>query len=168
MAAFLRKLLILDLDRGDAGLLIAAHSVADIEQTAVAGIGIGNDRRLGHFRNAPDAIDHLRIAGKARVRQAQRGRNRAVARHIQGFETHAIGNEGGDQFENAWRRDEAAVLDFLPQRWRGHELFPSLQNLSGQQIYASMVRRFKTMQARARADLVTRPLPPPHPPRWEG
>ena len=68
---FFGKLLILDLDRGDAGLLVAAHRVTDIEQSAIAGIGIGDDRRLRHFSDAPDAVDHLRIGGKARVRQAQ-------------------------------------------------------------------------------------------------
>ena len=121
--------------------------MANIEQTAVARIGIGDDRRLGHGRDPPDAIDHLRIGGKARVRQAQCGRNRAVTGHIESLEPHAVGNEGGDQLENAWRRDEAAVLDLLPQHWRSHELYPSLQNLSGQQIYASIVAGFKTMQA---------------------
>ena len=120
MAAFLGKLLILDLDCGDAGLLVATHGVADIQEPAIAGIGIGDDGRPGHFRDPPDAVDHLRVAGKTRVRQAERGRDRAVPRDVQGLETHAVGDEGGDQLEHAWRGDETALLDFLPQRWRCH------------------------------------------------
>ena len=44
--AFLGKLLILDLDRDDARLLIAAHGVMHVEQAAVARVGVGDHARV--------------------------------------------------------------------------------------------------------------------------
>lgn len=45
VAEFIGKLLILDLDGRNAGGFVAAHSVRDIEQAAVTGIGVGDERR---------------------------------------------------------------------------------------------------------------------------
>jgi hypothetical protein len=39
------EFLVFELDRGRAGPLIAANSVADIEEPAVAGVAVGDERR---------------------------------------------------------------------------------------------------------------------------
>ena len=46
MAALLGHLLVLDLDRRDAGRLVAAHRALHVQQAAIAGVGIGDQRRL--------------------------------------------------------------------------------------------------------------------------
>jgi hypothetical protein len=71
VAAFLREFLILELDGRDAGILIAANGVANIEQSAIAGIRIGNDRRAGKLHHLRDALDHVAISRNARIRNAE-------------------------------------------------------------------------------------------------
>jgi hypothetical protein len=44
MTALLGEFLVLDLDRGDPGGFIALDRVMDVEQPAIAGVAIGDDR----------------------------------------------------------------------------------------------------------------------------
>ena len=57
---------------GHPGLLVAPHRVAHVEQPAIAGIGIRDDGRLRHLRDAADALDHLAIGRDAGIRQPKR------------------------------------------------------------------------------------------------
>jgi hypothetical protein len=53
MAAFLGKLLVLDVNPGNAAALEFAHRAEDVELVAVAGVGIGDDRQLDGGGDAP-------------------------------------------------------------------------------------------------------------------
>ena len=46
MTAFLRELLVLELYRRGAGALVAANGMADVEEAAVAGVAVGDQRRI--------------------------------------------------------------------------------------------------------------------------
>ncbi len=71
MAAFLGELLVFDLQRRSASFDIAAHRVRNIEQSAVTGVGIGNQRSMGDSADLTDTPDHIGISRKPRIRQAQ-------------------------------------------------------------------------------------------------
>jgi hypothetical protein len=75
VSAFLGEHLVLDLDGRGAGPLVALDGALDVEQSAEAGVGIADDGRRRALADLGDALDHLRVARKAGVRQAQRGGN---------------------------------------------------------------------------------------------
>jgi hypothetical protein len=59
VAAFLGALLILELDRCGPSLLVAADRMMNVQQSAVTGIAIG-DQRLAHgLGDSLHAIEHL-------------------------------------------------------------------------------------------------------------
>ena len=106
MAAFLRKLLVLELDRRRASRLIAAHRMSNVEQAPIARISVSDERRCRHRANTLDSSEHVRIRRKTGVGKAQMRSDRAVARHIESRETHRIGNLGRYQIKHAGCDDE--------------------------------------------------------------
>ena len=115
VAALLRELLVLDLDRADAGLLVAAHRVAHVEQAAEAGVGVGDHRRLRTSRRFRDALDHFGVGRDARVGQAEVGGGEPVAGHVHRVEADALGDHGRDHVEDAGGDDEFAALELLTE-----------------------------------------------------
>ena len=71
MTALLRKFLVLELNGDGAGFLVAANRVLDVEQTAVTGIAVGNQRAFRAAGNNADAADHVIIGCDACVRQPE-------------------------------------------------------------------------------------------------
>ena len=71
MAAFLREILIFDLDRGHASDFIAADGLTHIDQAAIARIGIGDQRRLRTAGDASRTRHHVGIGRNPRVGQPQ-------------------------------------------------------------------------------------------------
>ena len=71
MAAFFRKLLVFQLHRRGAGLIIAAHSVRDVQQAAVAGVGVGDQRRTSRSAASCSRARPCPYRSRARVGQAQ-------------------------------------------------------------------------------------------------
>ena len=124
MAAFLGEFLILDLDGGHTGVLVALHGVAHVEQAAIACVGVGDDRARGAFHDLANPLDHVAVGGDARVRKAEIGRHRAIARDIKRLEIDGVGDERGDEIEHARRHDEFAILQRLFQFRIGHSLRP--------------------------------------------
>ena len=59
VAAFFRKFLIFDLDGCYACRLIALHAMANIEQAAIAGVGICNERRRASHCHLAGAENHV-------------------------------------------------------------------------------------------------------------
>jgi hypothetical protein len=59
VAALLRHLLVFELDGGDARRLVARDRVAHVQQPAIAGVGIGDQRRAAAPRDGPHAGDHV-------------------------------------------------------------------------------------------------------------
>src|SRR5882724_11744348 len=56
-AAVLRKGLVLDHHRRNAGRGIARHEISDVDRIAVAGIDIGDDRRVLHLSDRPHQLE---------------------------------------------------------------------------------------------------------------
>src|SRR6185312_12944355 len=66
-AGFLRRLLVLDLQRRDAGAHDLLHGVMDIHRIAVAGVRIDEDRNIGARRHMARVIDEVAQADDAIV-----------------------------------------------------------------------------------------------------
>ena len=109
MTAFLWKLLVLQLDRRSAGALVAANGMADVEEAAVAGVPVGDQRGAGHSRHDLDPPDHVGVAREPRVGQAKMGRDGSVAGHVESIESHTRGHAQRDHVVDAGRRDEAVL-----------------------------------------------------------
>ena len=122
MAAFLREFLILDLDRDDARLLIAAHGVMHVEQAAVAGVGVGDHAGVHGARQRRDPVEHLRIGGDAGVGQAIGGGRQPEAGGIDEIEPDLVGDHGRDHVVQAWRGHEFAGAQRLAETcaWSCH------------------------------------------------
>ena len=109
MAALLGHLLVLDLDRRDARRLVAAHRALHVQQAAVAGVGVGDQRRVDHRADHLGAAHHVGIGREARVGQAEHRGGRAVAGHVERREAHAVGDARRDAVVDAGRQDELAL-----------------------------------------------------------
>ena len=89
MAALLRKFLILKLDTGSAGGRIAAHGAIDIQQSAIAGIAVGNKWNADCAGDAAHAVNHLREGRGARVSGAKSRCDDTISSHVKRVETYA-------------------------------------------------------------------------------
>ena len=125
MPAPLGEHLVLDLDRGRAGRLVALDRALQVEQTAKAGIGIADDRRRRPLADLGDAPHHLGVADEAGVGQPERGRH-AVARHVERLEPQPVRDFGGNHVVDAGSRDQPLAGQRRPQpRSRMHGSTPS-------------------------------------------
>ena len=89
MAAFLRELLILELDAGCTGRRIAAHGAVDIQQSAIAGIAVGEERNAGGARDTAHTVKHLRECRGAGISDAKSRCNDTISGHVKRVETGA-------------------------------------------------------------------------------
>ena len=115
VAALLRQFLILDLDRRDAGRLVAAHGLAHVQETAVAGVRICDQRRLDGLRHLTEARNHVAVGGDADVRHAQIRRDGAESGGVERIEAETVGDLRRDQVEDAGRNDKPALSQGRPQ-----------------------------------------------------
>ena len=106
--AFLGHLLILDLDGLHTGLLVAAHSLTDIDQSTKSGVGIGDQRARDALGDGSGALDHVAKAHQAGVGLTQMRTGNAVAGHVQRGEVHPIGELCREHLEDAGCDDKAA------------------------------------------------------------
>ena len=72
--ALLGHHLVLELDPGDAGLLVELHGADDVDRVAVAGVGVGDDRHVDGGDDPAGVVDHLRAASAARRRGGRSAR----------------------------------------------------------------------------------------------
>ena len=84
VAALLRYFLVFELDGGDTGGLIAHHGVANVQQAAIARIGIGDDRGGAALAEAAHPPDHVGKGGDAGIGDAEMRGDGAVAGGVQG------------------------------------------------------------------------------------
>jgi hypothetical protein len=115
VAALLREFLVLELDRGGARFLVTAHGVAHVEQPAVARVAVADERRAGHRRHAPHAIDHVRVGGETRVGQTEVGSHRAEARHVERIEAERAGEPHRNHVVHPGCHDELARREQLTE-----------------------------------------------------
>ena len=120
MAAFLGEFLILDLDADHPRLLVAADGMVDIEQSAIAGVGVGDHARATGAGQRGDAIEHLAVGRNAGVGQAEGRRRHPIAGGIDEIEADLVGDDGRNHVVNARRHDERAGLDGRAQAGLGH------------------------------------------------
>ena len=113
MAALLRKLLVLDLNHGDAGGLVAAHRMGDVEQSTEAGIGICDHGSAGDLHQRRHAIEHLRIGRQPHVGQSCIRGHHPVARAVDDFKADAAGYLGGNHVRHAGCEEELAGVEFV-------------------------------------------------------
>ena len=71
MAAFLRELLIFELDRGDPGRFVGLDGVMDIEQATEPGVGIRDQRRVGPCCDRPGSIMQISEGRQPSVGEAE-------------------------------------------------------------------------------------------------
>ena len=71
--ALLGHHLVLELDPGDAGLLVQLHRADDVDRVAVAGVGVGDHRHVDGGDDPAGVVDHL-----ARPRAARRRGGRSA------------------------------------------------------------------------------------------
>ena len=108
MAARLRELLVLDLDRGHPRRLVAAHGVTYVEQAPEPGVGIGDEGCAGPLADTGGPSDHLRVAHEPGVRQPHVRRGDSVAGHVQGVEAGPVGDLRRNQVEHSGRQRKIA------------------------------------------------------------
>ncbi len=94
MTAFLGELLILDLDRGRARLLVAAYRMLHVQQAAEAGIRIGDQRNIGDRVDQRYRPHHVAIGGQPDIGQAVLRLRHPVAGHVERVEWVLRGEAG--------------------------------------------------------------------------
>ena len=95
--------------------------MAHIQKSAIASIGIRDQRRFAPACHGAHAGHHIRIGGNARIGDTKGRGNSAKARAINAVKPHAIGDLGGDHVKDTWGKDEALFGERLTKRWVGHE-----------------------------------------------
>ena len=93
--------LVLELDPGDAGLLVELHGADDVDRVAVAGVGVGDDRDVDGGDDPAGVVDHLRARQQTHVGAAdQRGR-RPEAGHVDRVEAGLLDQPGAQRVVGA-------------------------------------------------------------------
>ena len=88
-AAF-RPHLVFDMQRCGTGVFVLANRALHVDNLAVAGIGVANERKVHRARQRPHVVDHLVHCKQTQVGKASRSRG-TEAGHIDGFEALALG-----------------------------------------------------------------------------
>ena len=95
MAAAFGKLLVLEMHRRHAGSLVLANGALDVEDAAVASIGIGNDRNINSFSNSRGVGDHFGHSSQCQIRVTQPGHGGAGPGHIDSGKAGLLNQPGG-------------------------------------------------------------------------
>ncbi len=112
MATPLRKHLILQLDRGDTGVVVLPHGANNVEPGAVAGVGIGDQRHIAERGDDhPRALGHLGLGDEADVGQREARRRHAGSGQVGRDVSGAAGELSGYPVENAWGDDEFVPVE---------------------------------------------------------
>ena len=113
--ALLGRHLVLELDPGDAGLLVELHGADDVDRVAVAGVGVGDHRHVDGGHDPPGVVDHLAAAEQPDVGAAdQRGR-RPEAGHVDGVEAGLLDQPGREGVVRARRHERRPAGQQLAQ-----------------------------------------------------
>ncbi len=85
----------------------------DVEEAAVAGVAVGDERRLRAAGDGGDAGGHVGEGRQSGVRQTEIRGDGTVAGHVQRLEAHGVGEARRDHVVDARRHDEPAFLEPL-------------------------------------------------------
>ena len=86
VTAFLREFLIFKLDAGSARGRIAAHGAIDIQQSAIAGIAVGNEWNADRAGDTAHAVEHLRERRGAGIGDAKSRCDDTISSHVKRVE----------------------------------------------------------------------------------
>ena len=120
MTAALGKVLVFDLDRVGAGAFQEPHRALHVERVAVAGIGIDDEMGFDAIADQRHRLYDLVHADEADIRPPETGIGNARARHVQGLESGARGNESGERVVNAGSDQDRRVREAGSQCLFGH------------------------------------------------
>src|SRR6185503_14893709 len=139
VAAALGNDLILELDRGGAGLFVSANQALDVERAAVAVVAVGDERhRCAGGAQRTHALDHLARANEADVGDAEERASDAEARHVDATSAGLRGDTSGERIVGAGRDDRAFGELGLEACARRHSSPSSLAMTSGTRSSAGM------------------------------
>ncbi len=110
VAAALRVGLVLDLDGVGARALEGAHGALRIERIAEAGIRIDDEPRRDAIADEGDGLGNLGGRHEADVRPAEPRIGDGRPRNVQGLEAGGIGNECREGIIDAWRQNNARLM----------------------------------------------------------
>ena len=114
VAALLGHDLVLELNDGDAGLLILADGALHVDGVAEAGVGVGDDEGVaGSFHGVGSAHDHFAHGHQADVGLAEVGGALAVAGHVHGVEAEVSNDLRGESVVAAGGDDELFLFKEL-------------------------------------------------------
>src|SRR5262249_16968288 len=70
-----------------------------------------------HVSNCPDAVEHLRVGRKARIRKPEIGSNCAVSSHIERIRARPVCKLCGYEIEDTWAAQQFVSLQHFFQSW---------------------------------------------------
>jgi hypothetical protein len=77
---------VLDVDRGDADLLVLLHRASDVVDAAVARITVRDHGQVRRLDDPLRVLDHLGHRHHLQVREAELAEHRRVTRHVRGVD----------------------------------------------------------------------------------
>ena len=113
--ALLRHDLVLELDAGDAGLLVELHGPDDVDRVAVSGVGVGDHRHVDGGHDPAGVVDHLRAREQSHVGAADQRRRRPEAGHVDDVEAGLLDEPGRQGVVGAGSHDRGAGRQQLAQ-----------------------------------------------------
>ena len=129
VAAFLRQQLVLDMHRGGAGILEAAHHVHHVERLAVAGVAVHQQRQAGRAGDLADEEAHLVHRDHAEVGDTHRCGHRR-ARQIERLEPRGLGLQRRHAVMRARHTQDAGSREQRPETFAGG----TVRQVGGNQI----------------------------------
>ena len=110
MTAALGKLLVFEVQGGDAAALVLADGAADVQDAAVAGVGVGDDGNVYDGGNLGGVVQHLGHGCQRQVGVAETRYRSACAGHVDGGEAGGLDQLGGEAVVSAGGHDDARLF----------------------------------------------------------
>ena len=113
---FLGDDLVLEMDRGDTGLLVLLHRADHVDRVAVAGVGVGDERQLDGLSDAVRVVDHL-ASSSARPTSGRPSDRRcgAEAGHVHRVESGFLDESSAERVVHARSEYRSTGREQLPQ-----------------------------------------------------
>ena len=115
VAAALGRHLVLDVDRGDADLLVLADRALDVVDAAIARITVGDHGEVGGLDHSFRVLDHLGHRDHLEVGKTELAEDRGVAAHVGGVVTRHLREPGVERVVHPGREDVVLGVQHLAQ-----------------------------------------------------
>ena len=111
VTAALREHLVLELDRGGARSLVAAHGAHDIGGAAEAGVAIDDERKGRGFGESKDVVDHVALCDQPDVGQSEVRQRAAGPGDVRGGVPGQLDGASREPVEDPGRDDQAGTAE---------------------------------------------------------